>query len=151
MNSVWVYLEEVTVAPLDVCHWDRSGCSCLSSCVIVFSASVCASQRVSICEWKILYQFGSHSHHSGSVSPPFAGVSDIYIQNYCLSQRDGQRMRERYCLIQLVMFACFETFDAIKLLILCSECPVNGILFFFNRIHHPSPFLPTLTEPLYDT
>lgn len=68
-----VYLEEVTVAPSrrGRCHWDGSGGSCVSSCVIVlFSACV---RVIAICERKIFYQRGSPSHHPGSVSSSFAG------------------------------------------------------------------------------
>ena len=96
------------------CHWDRSGGGCMSSCVIVFTVRVCA--WVCAPEWKIVYQFSLALHHSGSVSSSFAGVDDIYIQNYSLSQRENgsETGREResgivwsdllcWCVLKLLM------------------------------------------------
>lgn len=121
------------------CHWDGSGGSCMSSCVIVFSAFVCACQRVIICKWKILYQFGSPSRHSGFCFPFFRqGWWHLHTKWLLIWkrgwQRDGQKMT---CYAGVFWNSwCNQT--------LCSElsCEWNTVTFQ-NRIHHLVSFLST--------
>lgn len=107
--------------------WDRSGGGCVSSCVIVFSACVRPCQCVIISEWKIFYQFSPLS---------FARVTNIYIKNDCLSQRETGRGKREPCSSDLTCSAgVFETPVAIKLFVL--NCPVNrNHIIFQGRIHH---------------
>ena len=73
------------------CHWDRSGVSCVSSCVIVFSACVLHVSSSQSVRGKIV-----HISSAGSVSPLLFPVrfGDIYIQNERLSQRGIAKRRE---------------------------------------------------------
>lgn len=132
------------------CHWDRSGGSSVSSCVIVFSACVCMSALRYL--WmENFYQLGSLSHHSGSVSPSFRrGWWHLHTKLLLISTAERRAEKERaYCLFWLVMLPCFETLDAIKLFVL--NCPVNGILSFLRAEFIIFSLFISRHKPLYNT
>lgn len=137
------------------CHWDRSGGSCMSSCVIVFSACV---WHISMRHYQCVENFISVGFTLTSlrICFPFFRWGWWHLHAKLLLiwkrewQRDKQRKRGGYCLIWLVTLTCCETLDAIRLFVL--NCPVTGILSFFREeIIINLFFLSTLAEPLYNT
>lgn len=133
--------EEVTVAPswrgtpsLAWIRWQLHElmCYCFLSTLIVIS------------EWKILYQ------SLWACFLLFARVGDIYLQNYCLSERENtKRDRRETKTVESCDLPCYvfcKFFGAIVKL--PSDLPRYWITVIFHSGIHNAP-LSTAAEPLY--
>ncbi len=93
-TALWVYLEEVTLTPPNV--YTVTGTAQVAVAwahVLLFSQHLCVHVSESLSVNGKSY-ISSPSRRSGSVSPSFARVGDIYAQNECLSERGNGRERD---------------------------------------------------------